>query len=366
MKKTTMQGKVDPTPESPKQKLMARKSAGDDMAHLSMSMAEGWPRPTIRQRELPAFSKYYFSQRHLTIAAAMHEAPPYHHLECGEAVYDKWALALWFADKGHETREEPYILPYHDRIPKSWFMDDSPIPPCGSQINAYEVILHRKAEESSILAQNLLILAVHWPNDMVCLEELEKFTDGLISLPEFTEWSTDRDFIDGQGIYGAFYDKWELMFWLFENIDRLPQTLFELSSLPMTYPLGSIAMDKPEGADPFDDCFWKEVSKSVFISPRTYGWSNQDIMTLYVERRRALMEIQAKNRKSSKVIAPGQLSLMAEKIFILMGHDLLEVFRVLIRTGYGEGRDAPWCLTQWFHTLARTVPVPLSVWNRLT
>lgn len=366
-------------------------NTGDEMASCALCMANRWPRPAVRQRELPVFAIYYFGQRHLCIASILEDSPPWNSLELGEPVYDKWSLALWFAQKGHAIREEPFVLPYHDRIPNCWFMPDDAMRHCQSNLNAYEVVLHRKAEDGDILAQNLLLLAVHWGQDFVSLEDLEEFSDGLIEPDAFMAWSDRRGTAVGQGVSGAFYDKWELIFWLYESIDRLPATLFGLSRGVLVFPeisLEGIFSATDKGIpDPFGADFWDGVDNAAFgLSLEGLGWANPEIKAIYQDSMRHLIVIRERSR-SFQVERKGRwvgklkqgearmdlamsegtrvVSMMADKIHAILGHDVLKAFRQLIRGGADVHALGSREMEQWFVTLAHTVPMPLSVWNRL-
>ncbi len=344
---------------------------GEALACCAVSMASHWPRLAVRRRELPAFTNFFLGQRNLSVALAGNRGPQYCYLEHGEPIYDKWALALWFAQKGWETHQEP--LPYHDRIPRVWFMCDEYMYRCYEQINAFEIVLHRKAEEEDIIAQNLVMLAIHWQKDFVDLEEMAQFSDGMLTLAEFSEWSEADGVHIGAGT-GAFYDKWELSFWLYENIDKLPPAIFGIGRKPIITPMMASAKQLAQLVmvenDPFDENFWREPEKKAAagLGLEGLGWCNQEIRGLLLDIRRGLVKAAAEGTAAPEEHREDVASLMGadiEKIHVLMGHDMLEAFKRLKSHGPRTVSVAAWSALQWYDNLVRSIPKPLSTWNRL-
>lgn len=359
----------DPAEDSNQKELRAMAAADDVIADSALNMAMQWPRPAVRRRELPAFTNFFIGQKNIAQAYESSKGPDYCYCEHGEAVYEKWAFALWFAKTGYETWEDEF--PAHDKLPDVWFLEPHHARIALNLVNAYEVILHRKAEYGDVAAQYLLMLAAHWDGPEVTLEEVGDFSDGLLNLQEFVRWSALLEVPLDLENFDATYDKWELAFWVYENIGRLPSASFGCMRQPDLARTICAARRKiaKEEID-HDSTGFRGIGHDG--PPYAYdpldglGWNNRRILAL-------LYRIESLFRgepDKTETVDPGdravtmrEMTILFEKMNLLMGMDMMEAFGRLTRRPPDHSADGSWDVAGWYDNVTVTLPRPLSIWS---
>lgn len=151
--------KADPSRKFGTVIVQARKASEEAVADMADIFRKRWTKgtETVLRREIPLFSRFLLSQADLHKMDALNKGP----IPCGkvdgEYVYDKELLLLWYLEEGHlcEGIGGP-VVP--GLIPGSWYAyGEKPSP----DLNPYEVMLHRYAEEGIVYAMCYVDIAVN-------------------------------------------------------------------------------------------------------------------------------------------------------------------------------------------------------------
>lgn len=355
--------------KSNQEELRSMAAAGDEIAICAVNMATSWPRAAVSRRELPAFANFFIGQKNITLACERKDGPEYCYLERGEAVYEKWSLALWLAKIGYQAWQADDTS--HDNIPDAWFCSPEHFPCDPRLTNPYEVILHRKAEDKNVVAQHLVILSTHWDGQEVPLEKVGQFSDRLINAIDLMRLSDNQKIPLKLSATGALYDKWELMFWIYENIDKLPPKQFGYMREP---DLARAILSGRRFMSRGDFPSWTSNShadKPEYV-PYTcdlllgLGWSNNVIRSIFCKLDDIYKGISGKVESESadeRVDAVWIMFLLFEKMNLLMGMDMVEAFRKLAREQFLFTDGGTWEMANWYDNLAVTVPRPLNIWS---
>jgi len=200
----------------------ARKPSEEAIAKMADLLRKRWTKGTdkILRREIPLFTRYMLSQADILKMDALNRGP----IPCGkidgELQYDKECLLLWYLEEGYlcEGIGGP-VLP--GIIPGGWYVcEERPSP----DLNPYEVMLHRNAEDGSIYARCYVDIAVSWDAPFVSIGDIEDFSRSGLTIEAFTRLlalslAEDEDLPSEHSLY----DKWELAYFLHTLFDTLPR-----------------------------------------------------------------------------------------------------------------------------------------------
>jgi len=200
----------------------ARKPSEEGIAKTADLLRKRWTKGTdkILRREIPLFTRYMLSQADILKMDALNRGP----IPCGkidgEFQYDKELLLLWYLEEGYicEGIGGP-VLP--GIIPGGWYVSEERPSP---NLNPYEVMLHRYAEEGSIYARCYVDIAVNWDAPFVAIGDIEDFSRGGLAVEAFTRLlalslAENEDLPSRHSLY----DKWELAHFLYTLFDTLPR-----------------------------------------------------------------------------------------------------------------------------------------------
>jgi len=206
-----------------------RNPSEETVAKMADLLRKRWTKGTdkVLRREIPLFTRYTLSQADLLKMDALNRGP----MPCGkidgEFQYDKELLVLWYLEEGYLC--EGIGGPVHPGIiPSGWYAgEERPSP----DLNPYEVMLHRNAEERSIYARCYVDIAVNWDAPFVAIGDIEDFSRGGLTMEAFTRLlafnlTENEDLPSGHSLY----DKWELahfLYTLFETLPRFRVTLVD-------------------------------------------------------------------------------------------------------------------------------------------
>lgn len=197
------------------------KASRETISEMADRMARLWHKKKLLRREIPLFTRFFLSQADLEIMEGLNKGP----ISCGdidgEHEYDKDLLKLWFIEEGHLAggiggNEINSLL-----IPSCWYGNGIPPSP---DLDPYEIMLHRHAEEGGVYARAFVENAVMWDAPFVALADVEEFTKGALSSEAFWRLlvlatGSEESVPAGDSLY----EKWEFAHFCFTLFSTLPK-----------------------------------------------------------------------------------------------------------------------------------------------
>lgn len=187
----------------------------------AIRLAEAWPRPFVKKREVPIFTNFTVRQQRFESMIVWNQGPVAAYSEYGEPAYCTWALALWWYERESIAAKVACPLSVYDVIPACWYCDTQQYMQNIQDLSAYEVLLHRHADMGKKYAQEMVRLAATWEGECVTINEIAQFSETKVVVPEFIEWVQLNQKVERPNP-NLFFDKWELAHWFYAVLARIP------------------------------------------------------------------------------------------------------------------------------------------------